>query len=272
MRPTAAEFTEWLFIDVARRLDASRKGPRRGQRRFRAGRPMLIYSEKVLDRNAQADVWGICYQNNDTRVRGDDLTYRLTLAVLAYKQETSSIQRACKSLVCHARVKRLAGFKGRANDSETLRARVYGYIRRMIVKGIYLENDLRLMQEQWRHLHIDEMRGDRWHQEVLFELRRRVASLVELMRLATNSEERHPLKEIWVQQVLHLAMELHDSGDYEEAGTWYGVVIDDGGELKSEVMLKWLTDQKARCERRQGRSHPLVLMGAEVERVQDCEA
>ena len=121
MRPNATEFTAWLFTDYAIRQDTETgERPKRGDRRFGSGKRMRIYTPK------SPVVWGISYQDGDKRVRGDDLTFRLTLAVMAFEADGYSREAACNMVVDQPNVRRMIGYKGNIKDIDRLRVRVIG--------------------------------------------------------------------------------------------------------------------------------------------------
>src|ERR1035437_8380732 len=127
VRPTATEFTAWLFLDCAFRQDAHGRGVARARRRYRKGCRLMIQSIGLLKIMSSSEVWGICYQDNNKRVRGDDILYRLTLAVMAFEQDGCSTRAACNVVVAEPAVKRKMGYKGLANESDSLRVSIIRY-------------------------------------------------------------------------------------------------------------------------------------------------
>jgi hypothetical protein len=164
MKPTAPELTTWLFFDTATRQDANGNRPRRGQRRTRNGQRMLVHSRRVLDLNMASDTWGICYQDNDKRVRGNDVILRLALAVLAFQAEGSTLEHACLMVVDQASVRERLGYSGLEKESNTVRVRVARYIARRTTDGISMKLELERMKEYWRTLHADQMLGTEWYE------------------------------------------------------------------------------------------------------------
>jgi hypothetical protein len=227
----------------------------------------MIQSIGLLKIMSSSEVWGICYQDNNKRVRGDDILYRLTLAVMAFEQDGCSTRAACNVVVAEPAVKRKMGYKGLANESDSLRVSIIRYRNRRKMDGIVLEADLCSMQEYWRWLHIAEMRGTEWHDSYLAELRKRAVAVEVAIERGGDCGERGLLRGLWVKHIVNLAMELHDSKDYDAARNWYGLAVDsirkDRREENGE-MLKWLAEQCERCGRGQGRTHAPVLVGLAV--------
>jgi len=262
MRPTATELTVWLFRAIARRQTNSGEVPPRGRRRYYNGKQLLIHSREVLEIGAHAEVWGICYQKDDKRVRGNDMLYRLALAVTAFEREGYSMEAACNLVVGQTEVMQKCGYTGSAKDLDSLRVRVIQYRKRCKKNGVVLDHDLHCMQEYWRWLHIADLRKTEWRREYLTELEQRVESIEAAIQLCGDGGLRASLVQLRAQHVVNLATELHDSGKYQEARKWYGLAIESYG--NDGEMPNWLRGQCERCNAGEGRAHSPALIGSSV--------
>jgi hypothetical protein len=129
----ATNFVRWLLMDCAYRQDQHGNRPGRGRRRTKQGRPILMYSRKVLNPESSPDIWGLCWYPGAKHIRGNDWVWRLTVAVLTLQQAGMKNYEACVTVAS------VIDSNCTADDIERLRVKVYKYIKTCERRKINLE-------------------------------------------------------------------------------------------------------------------------------------
>jgi hypothetical protein len=85
-------FARWILDDVAISQTSAGEKLKRGRRRNRGGKRIArMYSRGILKR----DTWGLCWRENEAPGRGNDLSWRLTLAVKVLQEAGKTFKSAC---------------------------------------------------------------------------------------------------------------------------------------------------------------------------------
>ncbi len=175
-REEAEDFALWILAAVSERQDHLGRKPARGQRRTHIvngeKQPVLMYSRGVSNEEARSGTWGLCWQPGNERGRGNDFSWRLTLAVKALEAAGCSNWDACTYVVGLPVV--LARVKGKetVNRIEGVRSTVNNY-----VKAWRQRIDIDIDLEIWIARH----RGMRGGQQFLdYTGRRRLMRILRL--------------------------------------------------------------------------------------------